>query len=315
MFASAVGYNGVVRRISIALAMLASCTAPSYHSGALQCATSGRACPDRFHCATDQRCWKNGEDPTPGVDLGGADFAGVDLAMRDLAMRDLAMGDLAAPGGDLSSVGSCATAKLCETFDSATLNARWSQSLNGGTVTVDTTRFYRGTSSAHFHTNAISTPTNDPQANLYTGDGFPISGTAYLRAWAYFQSPFPTGFGQALNFANSSGNGASFGHQSANPVLNDYTDGTFKQSSSTTIPTDQWVCLQMQLSQTGPNGPIRLFVNSNEVTDASAASAAAPLMNRLYIGLDWTSDPSSQPAGDLWLDELILDDKPTSCAE
>jgi hypothetical protein len=38
-------------------------------------------------------------------------------------------------------------------------------------------------------------------------------------------------------------------------------------------------------------------------------------LTQLYLGLDWFNTPASFPASDLWLDELILDDKPVTCAE
>jgi hypothetical protein len=38
------------------------CFSPHYVDGNLHCAAA-KACPDGFHCAVDNRCWKNGDDP------------------------------------------------------------------------------------------------------------------------------------------------------------------------------------------------------------------------------------------------------------
>jgi len=331
MFASAVGYNADVRllSLSLAVAVLASCTAPSYHSGALQCATSGRACPASFHCAADHHCWKDGEDPTAGVDLGGADLAGVDLAGVDLSSHDLAVGDLASGdlagrdqsmsmmNGDLSTPGSCATAKLCDTFDSATLNARWTNDANNGTIAIDTSRAYRGASSLHLHTSPEPTANSEPQANVFTYQGLPITTTIYLRAWCYFPSTNSADFDQILNFANAGGSGIAYVDNGNHPNLNDYTTGgPYNSSTLFTIPTDKWTCLQMEIPQTGSTGVIKLYLDGAEVTDVTTTNTApTPPLDHVYVGLDFYGNPANLPAEDMWLDELIVDDKPTTCAE
>jgi hypothetical protein len=46
----------------LAAAAAGGCFAPSYHDGALMC-SPGKVCPDGFHCAVDNTCWRLGEDP------------------------------------------------------------------------------------------------------------------------------------------------------------------------------------------------------------------------------------------------------------
>jgi hypothetical protein len=65
-----------------ALLILAGCFAPDYHNGAFLCSASGR-CPEGFHCAADQTCWRDGQDPNL-PDGGGSDASG-DGGVRDLA--------------------------------------------------------------------------------------------------------------------------------------------------------------------------------------------------------------------------------------
>jgi hypothetical protein len=316
-----------VRRFSLALALLAGCTAPSYHSGALQCATVGRACPDHFHCATDRHCWKDGEDPMAGADLGGVDLAGVDLAGSDLAMTlpmDLGKSDLARRDlsmsmmtSDMSTPGSCATAKICDSFDVPTLNARWTNDTNNGTIAVDNARAYRGASSLHLHTSPAPAANSEPQANVFTYQGLPVATTVYLRAWVYFPSTNPTDFDQILNFANAGGSGIAYIDMDNHPNLNDYTTGgPYNLSTLFTIPTDKWTCLQMEIPQNASTGVIKLFLDGAEVTDVTSASTApTPSLDHVYVGLDFYGNPANLPAADMWLDELIVDDKPTTCAE
>jgi hypothetical protein len=40
------------------------CFSPTYRDGDLHCAVDTTvACPDGFHCAVDNRCWRDGRDP------------------------------------------------------------------------------------------------------------------------------------------------------------------------------------------------------------------------------------------------------------
>ena len=51
--------------------LIVGCFSPSYHNGNTRCASDGK-CPSGYHCAVDNTCWKNGQDPTP---MGGDDMA------------------------------------------------------------------------------------------------------------------------------------------------------------------------------------------------------------------------------------------------
>jgi hypothetical protein len=69
--------------ISSALALV-GCFSPKYGNGHLKC-SGGQTCPDSYHCAVDDTCWKDGSDPDLQQDmaLGGSDDGGE--AMPDLA--------------------------------------------------------------------------------------------------------------------------------------------------------------------------------------------------------------------------------------
>ncbi len=56
--------------LTLVVALAAGCYSPEIASGQLQCSVSGSKCPSGFHCAIDGRCWKNGEDPSGGPDMG-----------------------------------------------------------------------------------------------------------------------------------------------------------------------------------------------------------------------------------------------------
>lgn len=62
---------------AIALVTLCSlvavgCFSPKYSNGSLHC-ENGMTCPDGYHCAGDDTCWRNGSDPALDMSLGGSD--------------------------------------------------------------------------------------------------------------------------------------------------------------------------------------------------------------------------------------------------
>jgi len=95
---------------------IASCFSPKYHDGNLQCTASGQ-CPEGYHCAVDQTCWRNGSDPdasTARVDASRPDAKALPEAgaeARDAALPSsdtLALPDVPgtfdAPGAEAPAV-------------------------------------------------------------------------------------------------------------------------------------------------------------------------------------------------------------------
>jgi hypothetical protein len=309
--------------------LLIACGQPQYVSGHLHCAASGRACPDDFYCGAGGLCWKNGSGPEMGAadlampsledlamlpipDLAGSDFAGADLKpLPDLSVAfDLSSSDMS------HAVSLCpGTYKLCDGFEAATISsANWNQDTNGGTFTIDTGFAYRGNQSLHIHNNGSANAGANPFTNLTNFSAFPLSGTAYARAFFYFPPSYPGAFNQVLNFANGSGDGAAFATKNGHPVLNDYTAPTAYNESATTIPTGKWVCLSLSIAQGASTGTAKLFVDDVEVADVTATGVGTPTMSHIYIGVDWVNNPASFPANDVWVDEVIINDSPVTCA-
>src|SRR4051812_18109480 len=54
------------------------CFDPHYDNGRVLCATSGAACPQGYHCASDGACWKNGQDPVSSNDMGSGGMCASD---------------------------------------------------------------------------------------------------------------------------------------------------------------------------------------------------------------------------------------------
>ncbi|MGE5184086.1 MAG: hypothetical protein ACM31C_18575 [Acidobacteriota bacterium] len=213
-------------------------------------------------------------------------------------------------GGDAAYV---CTGFVCDSLDGATIDPRWTLDTNAGTIAPDTTRVYRGTSSVHLHTDAISMGTTNPRAELLTSQGFPVTGTIHARAWMYFASPMPgSPFAQLLNFANTAGVGISMGARSAFVVDNDYTTPQYAQSTVTMLPLDRWTCLQLDLPS-GISGTTHVYVDGVEVPDIATSQTNQPAPDHVYLGIEWVGTVTSQAAFDAWIDEIAIDTNPVPC--
>jgi hypothetical protein len=51
--------------ICFVIAGAAGCFSPKYGNGELRCGSGAKQCPDGYHCAVDNTCWKDGANPTP----------------------------------------------------------------------------------------------------------------------------------------------------------------------------------------------------------------------------------------------------------
>lgn len=52
---------------------LGGCFSPKYSNGSVRCQSGNHPCPDGYHCASDNTCWKDGRDPSGNDMAGGGD--------------------------------------------------------------------------------------------------------------------------------------------------------------------------------------------------------------------------------------------------
>ena len=209
------------------------------------------------------------------------------------------------------------SAIICDGFEQAMFDPRWQVTGVSGTVQLDNTRAYRGTSSMRAITNAA--PAGDPSAVLRTSQGLAgaITGSIYLRVWAYFPSPYPTNlFNQVLNVVNSGSTGVSVGSRDGFVRTNDYHFLQSRVSATVAFPVDSWICLQLQVPSNTEQFT-KVFVDGIEATDVELMTPAGfpmPAADHIYVGLDWVTG-MPVPATVAWFDELIVDSQPTTCAQ
>lgn len=229
---------------------------------------------------------------------------------------DAGSSDASGGGADAMAPVACAADMLiCDSFEPGL--GPWNRNTTNGTIEVDTTRAYRGTSSVHAHTNAIpSTTATNPSAILTSSRGLPVTGTVHARVWFYIRSPHASGeFDQLINLVDLGGNGISLGTRNGVMTANDYTDVEYAESATAQLPLDRWACMQLSIPS-GTTGTTRVFLDGAEVTDiALPKTTPQPAPARVEIGVQWVATVTSWPATDVWFDDVIVDDQPITCSQ
>jgi hypothetical protein len=221
--------------------------------------------------------------------------------------------------GDGVAATTCAatTNRVCDGFEAGSFDPMWTLDTDRGTITIDNTRAYRGSSSVHVRIDPITSAVTNPRATLLGPAGLQttVTGIIYFRVWMYIASPLTQNpFNQMINAADQNGQGISMGARNGVLAANDYTDGSYAESA-TAVPLDRWACLQLEIPS-NTTGTTRIFLDGIELTDAALPkSTAQPPPDHVYLGLEWVGTLSSQPTADAWMDEIVIDTQPTTCAQ
>jgi hypothetical protein len=249
--------------------------------------------------------------------FGFGSASNVDAADDDGALGD-AIGDGAT--GDSSSgdaAPACSpTYDLCDGFEGASFDTTtWSVD---SMITLDSTRAHRGMKSARVHTASFAANTSSYQT-LNETKTIAGSTTFWVRAWFWLSALPASNNGMELISAEQSGVGGDYVF-----VFSDSTHiytqfGNDSTVSMTTVPIGSWFCVVWKVvrstTMTGSldlAGDVPMLSLPNVKTD----SATAP-MDVITIGMGFASSntPSAQPALDLWIDDVIVDGAPLTCAD
>jgi hypothetical protein len=140
------------------------------------------------------------------------------------------------------------------------------------------------------------------------------SGTLYVRVWAYFPSSLSPDFNQFLLLADGVGaNGISVATAHGHIVLNVYNNKFYKESA-TPIPLDRWTCLQLDAAQGSATGQIHVLLDGVPAADLSPVTTT-PSVVTLFLGDDFYANADAIGDYSAWFDEIIVDNKPVTCAE
>ncbi|HEX9101639.1 MAG TPA: hypothetical protein VF997_05515, partial [Polyangia bacterium] len=123
----------------------------------------------------------------------------------------------------------------------------------------------------------------------------------------------PPSFEQFLNFTDSGTTGYSVATDSGKVTFDDYA-GNVYQTSATLMPLDRWACVQLDVQQGSPASAIHVSVDGKLLADLPSTAATTTAAG-VSLGLDFFGNTAAIPPYDAWFDEIIIDNKPTTCDE
>jgi hypothetical protein len=203
---------------------------------------------------------------------------------------------------------------ICDTFEGGILPV-WTP---GGTVTIDSTIAHRGNASLHAHLDALSAGVGG-RATLTETHTFAASAPFWVRAWVKIAS-LPTA-GNHLEIMSteqthtSSDGDYVFFEATAVDVYSQFSNGI--RSTSSGAATGTWICLVWHVTPAASNGVLELSGDIAMPLTYNGTTDGAPSIGQLVIGLQFASSnvSASQPALDLWIDDVIVDHAAVSCTE
>jgi hypothetical protein len=248
------------------------------------------------------------------VDAG--DFAIGDLASTDLA-GDLAVARDFATNADLAGNPSLCpgTFALCDGFEGSSIDTNnWPAALmvmQGGNVSIDTTRAYRGAHSLRMHVDASS----GTQPVVVVMENRVLTTPLYARAFFNVSSAAPTS--STLHISILRAEDTTSHELDVSPVVDHFAFGTtmppgfYGESVGSTFTADQWFCVEMEVPTAGGPHP-RLWINGNDITPANAVTVNQSSLMEVAFGVLF---PGTATAGafDVWLDEVAIDSSPIGC--
>ena len=230
---------------------------------------------------------------------------------------DGALGDGAGDIATSDASPACSpTFDLCDGFEGTSIDTTtW---LIDPMTTLDSTRAHRGKSSVHVHTPAFPASTN---SYISIGETKTLAGptTFWVRGWFWLAALPAAGNGMELITAERSGSGGDFVFvfSASTHIYTQFGDASWQGPAP--VPVGSWFCLVFKVvrstTTTGAlelSGDVPMLSLPNVITD----SATTPIdIITLGMGFATGNTPSPQPALDLWIDDVIVDDAPLTCAD
>jgi hypothetical protein len=229
-------------------------------------------------------------------------------------------------GGDAAVVdGSSATGdagltclpsySVCDDFEAPVVNTETWQV--DSMIAIDTARAHRGASSLHVHMPAFDVGQGNYQ---FIADAKTVmtASTFWVRGW-FWLSALPAGT-NGLELITAELPGAAgdyvFVRSNRTTVYSQFNDTS--NSSAVTAPVNNWFCVLFKVVRsTASTGSLEMSGDVPTVTLPNVRTDGAPPMDRINLGIGFSSTnvTSAQPAMDLWIDDVIIDDAALTCAD
>jgi hypothetical protein len=247
-----------------------------------------------------------------------------DGPFRDGPIADTSAGDGRPADAAIDAfdqAAACTGFAICDSFESPAFSNTWTATAG---VTLDSTHVHRGTQAVHVHNPARASGTGsyNQLGETATFSGASVPTTFYVRGWFYMTS-LPAGTNHleiiSLEAAMSSSLGDYTFVYSDDTAL--YTDSDMHVNQvGMAPPLNTWFCIVMRITRgTSSNGSLGLTSDVLPATMLPSSTTEAtvnPLHSvALGLGMSGTNTDVAQPAMDMWVDDVIVDPNPPTCAD
>ncbi|MGE5185283.1 MAG: hypothetical protein ACM31C_24610 [Acidobacteriota bacterium] len=211
-----------------------------------------------------------------------------------------------------------ASYELCDGFEAGAFDtATWT--VDPG-VTIDTTFAHRGGASAHFQSTVLAKNqggyfTLGETRTLALGDP-----RFYVRAWIRLGAlPAGTNHMELVTAAQTGGTvygDSLFVEPTGLSIYTQFSNTSYVES--TAPPIGSWFCALWTLQRaTTATGSITLAGDPAPIAIASVITDGSPPLSLLTFGIGFsgTNVATAQPVIDVWLDDVIVDGSPLTCAD
>jgi hypothetical protein len=228
----------------------------------------------------------------------------------------------ASPPGDMPILVPTACAALspapifCEDFETATLDTNVWTTI--GTANLDTTVQHRGKSSIHLRTKAVSAGTEINTQIIEKVSFQKLTGSQFwVRVWL-LATKAPAANNLMRFIAAEQGADPYFGvgaFASSSVLHIENWVSNLTQDSFTPPTFNGWVCYEMQvLLISGPGGVVTLSAMDQPVVPPVVGkNQPNPPLGQISLGAYMTQATVAQPAYDVWIDDVIVDDQQIGC--
>jgi hypothetical protein len=279
-------------------------------------ATVDHAVMWRMRIAAIATLWPLVACSVPALDVDGKACPCADGYVCDTT-RNTCVHSLA-DAGDADTPSCTATFDLCDGFEAPEIDTSlWSPSPG---ATRDTTRAHRGAASLHVSVPDLTTGRGGGATVAETRTFATATSTLWVRAWFWLSSlPADTNALELASVEQTMGGVGDYLFARSN-TTQVYSDFDFQISGTgVAAPTDGWFCVVWTITRsTTKTGELDLSSDvlpmialHNTVTDAQ------PSIGRLRLGLNFASTnvKVDQPAIEAWVDDVIVDPHPVTCAD
>ncbi len=219
---------------------------------------------------------------------------------------------------DDTLAGACATRELCDGFEAGAFDATtWT--VDPG-VTLDPAVAHRGGASAHFQSIALA----KNQGGYFTlGETRTLAladATFYVRAWVRLGAlPAGTNHMELVTAAQTGGTvygDSLFVEPTGLSIYTQFSNSSYIES--TPPPLGSWFCALWTVQRaTTATGSITLAGDPAPIHVTSVITDGSPPLSLLTFGIGFsgTNVAAAQPVMDVWLDDVIVDRNPLTCAD